>query len=222
MVKRILKAAVLIGLAGWGFPARCQSGAPPTIVRFDATPANAQPGQSVVLTWVVQNATAISISGIGIPPTTLPGSGSVTVNPVETSTYTLTASNAFGSASAATTVTVLAASLPQIIQFVASPSTMVAGQQSKLTWQVANATTVTITDIGLVVAAGSVAVTPVVTTKYVLRASNAGGSVTADATVQVTAAVFVDRTTVDLERGSDRKKGGAAGEPDCHSGRGRR
>jgi hypothetical protein len=73
----------------------------PTIQSFAALPASITFGDSTTLSWLVSNATVISIS---------PGVGSVSgtniaVSPANTTTYTLTASGS-GTASATTTVTV--------------------------------------------------------------------------------------------------------------------
>jgi hypothetical protein len=89
----------LFGLFGSG------SGTPPSlpvIGNFKATPGSVQSGQSATLTWTVTGATTISIApGIGAVTGT-----SVTVTPGSTTIYTLTATNAGGSAFASTTVTV--------------------------------------------------------------------------------------------------------------------
>ena len=76
---------------------------------------------------------------------------------------------------------------PPIVNiFSASPSTINQGESSTLTWSVSNADTVTITpDVGTVASSGSTSVSPVVTTNYILTATNSVGSVTASATVGV-------------------------------------
>jgi len=167
---------------------------PPQIVQFTASPTSIVPGQTSTLSWVVSNATTITITSIG----PVPASGSVTVSPAATTTFTLTASNAVGTVTANTTVTVTAAALPQIVQYTASPTNIVAGQQSTLSWVVSNATTITITSIGPVPASGSVSLAPGVTTAYDLTASNASGTIKGQVTVTVTPAVYVDRKTVDF------------------------
>lgn len=74
---------------------------PPAITSFTAAPAAILAGDSSTLSWVVSNATGLSISGIGA----VTGS-SVSVSPALTTTYTLTASNGLGNATATATVTV--------------------------------------------------------------------------------------------------------------------
>jgi exo-beta-1,3-glucanase (GH17 family)/PKD repeat protein len=75
----------------------------PTISSFAASPASISPfdGASATLSWSVASATSLSISGLGAVTGT-----SVQVNPSQSTTYTLTASNAQGSVTAQTMVTV--------------------------------------------------------------------------------------------------------------------
>ena len=77
-------------------------GALPVIASFTATPASINAGQSSTLQWSVQNATSVSISSIG----TVAASGTRSVSPTVTTVYTLTATNAAGSATSTATVTV--------------------------------------------------------------------------------------------------------------------
>ena len=71
---------------------------------FTATPSYIHRGDSSVLSWSVSNADSVSIT-----PTVGPAasSGSYTVVPDSTTTYTLTATNTGGSVSASTTITVV-------------------------------------------------------------------------------------------------------------------
>ena len=63
---------------------------PPAIISFTANPDTTRPGGEVTLTWITENTTNVSISGVG----TVAGSGSVIVKPNVTTAYTLTASGA--------------------------------------------------------------------------------------------------------------------------------
>jgi hypothetical protein len=79
------------------------SAAPPVINNFGASPSAIFSGQPATLSWSTSNATAVSIdNGIGSQPV----SGSVTVSPVQTTVYTLTATGPAGSVSAQTTIAV--------------------------------------------------------------------------------------------------------------------
>jgi hypothetical protein len=76
----------------------------PTISSFTASPASISPfdgGGSATLSWSAAGATSLSISGLGAVL-----GNSTQVAPSQTTTYTLTASNAQGSVTAQTTVTV--------------------------------------------------------------------------------------------------------------------
>ena len=74
----------------------------PVISSFTSTPASTAPGNPVTLAWSVSGATSVSIdNGVG-DVTSL---SSITVSPVQTTTYTLTASNSSGSSIATVTVT---------------------------------------------------------------------------------------------------------------------
>jgi hypothetical protein len=85
------------------------SGAPPgpsspvpVIGDLSAAPSTIQEGQSTSLQWSVTGATSLELGGVGA----VSGSG-VKVTPSETTTYTLVATNASGSASKSVLITVL-------------------------------------------------------------------------------------------------------------------
>src|SRR5205807_4826826 len=113
----------------------------PQIIRFEGNPLTIQPGQQSTLSWTTSGATQVSISGVG----TVALNGSTTVTPAQTTTYTLTASSADGrSVTAPVTVTVATGTVPQVVVFVATPSTIDAGSSTKLCWQVTGATNIKI------------------------------------------------------------------------------
>jgi len=156
------------------------------ILFFTANPSTINKGQSSTLSWSTQNATSVTISGIG----SVPVSGSHAVSPTQNTVYTLTASNSTSSVTATAAVNVgsgTTAGQPLIITFSANPTTINKGQSSTLSWQVQNATTVTISPtVGNVAENGSQSVSPATTTTYTLTASNADGqTATANATVNV-------------------------------------
>jgi hypothetical protein len=153
-----------------------------------AQPLSISPGQSTVLSWATTNSTLVSITpGVG----TVANSGSVTVTPAQSTTYVVTATSASGSSSTCTigvTVTQPGQNQgPQIVLFSANPGTISPGQSSTLTWQVNNATNISIAPaIGNVAANGSSGVTPAQTTTYTITASNQYATVSANVTVAVT------------------------------------
>jgi hypothetical protein len=73
------------------------------ISSFSASPATITAGNSTVLTWSVSNASSVWIdNGIGLVGT----SGSITVSPGSTTTYTLTVNGCGGTSAKVVTVTV--------------------------------------------------------------------------------------------------------------------
>ncbi|MBN1375856.1 MAG: hypothetical protein JXA01_06850 [Dehalococcoidia bacterium] len=77
-------------------------------------------------------------------------------------------------------------SLPMINTFSASPATMTSGGSALLIWNVTGATSVSIDQgIGMVAAAGNMAVSPWSSTMYTLTASNSAGIITASTQVIV-------------------------------------
>ncbi len=157
----------------------------PQIVRFEANPLSIAPGGTSTLSWATNNATTVTIdNGIG----SVNVNGSKQVSPTQTTTYVLTATNASGqSVTAPITVTVAGNAVPQVVTFVANPSTISPGQQTKLCWQVTNGQSISITpDVGSNLNANDCAtVTPSVTTVYTLTATNGAGQIQANATVVV-------------------------------------
>ncbi len=154
-------------------------GSPPTISGFRAAPAAVSPGQSTTLNWTVTGSPSLTLN---------PGIGPVTgtsdqVTPTATTSYTLTASNSFGTATATTTATLLPANPPSISAFVAIPASAGPGVGATLRWSTTGATSMSI-DHGVgTVTGSSVTVYPTAPTAYTLTATNGAGSVTA--TVQI-------------------------------------
>ncbi len=158
------------------------------IVQFTAIPASIQPGQASTLTWVIDNATAATITpGVGnIDPKT----GSVSVSPTQTTTYTLAATGPSGTINSTVTVSVGAPGTgnPQILRFESNPVTITAGQNATLSWATNGAATASISGVGNVPVNGSTTVSPTSTTTYTLTATSQDGrAVTAPVTVIVSA-----------------------------------
>jgi len=154
------------------------------IIRFEANPLTIQPGQQSTLSWTTQNATQVSISGVG----NVTANGSTTVTPAQTTTYTLSATGSDGrTVTAPITVTVASGAIPQVVVFVATPQNIDAGSSTKLCWQVTGATSIQIQPgVGTNLNANDCAtVSPTATTTYTLTATNATGTIQANATVNV-------------------------------------
>jgi hypothetical protein len=124
-------------------------------------------------------------------------SGSATVGPTTTTAYTITATNPVGTVSSTITFEVVPPGMPRILNFVASPQEILPGEQSVLTWEVENADTVMITDLGSVDLAGTSTVTPEETRSYTITASNSQGEVTATVVVTVLTGVRIVNFTAD-------------------------
>jgi hypothetical protein len=156
------------------------------VITFSVNPTTITAGQSANLVWDAPGATSVTIDpGIGI----VAASGSRTINPTASTSYTLTASNSAGTTTASAALIVNAGSAPTITSFAADPASISAGGQSTLRWDVKGASAVTIdNDIGPQAATGSKSVTVTTSTTYTLTATNNNGSVTGTATVTVLAA----------------------------------
>jgi len=154
---------------------------PPVINSFSANLASVELGQTVTLTWTTSNAGNVSISpGIGAVGTT----GSTTVTPSATTSYTLTATGKSGSpVSSSATITVLPRIPPGIS---AAQAKIQSGQSTTLSWNAPAAVQVFISGAGSFGASGTAAVKPENTTVYTLTATYVDGtSLTASTTVTV-------------------------------------
>ncbi len=108
----------------------------PVINSFAASPGSISSGGSSTLSWNVSNATSVIIDG-GVGNVGL--SGSTTVSPAATTTYTLTASNTAGSVTAITQVVVTipsppADTTPPSVPVLASPSAGAVLPQKTVPW----------------------------------------------------------------------------------------
>ncbi|HUB53319.1 MAG TPA: hypothetical protein VL986_14285, partial [Terracidiphilus sp.] len=164
----------------------------PSISSFTASPRSVESGSAVTLTWVTTGATSIAIAPGGFTSTS--ATGSTTVNPSVTTTYTLTATNSVGTVTGKVAVTVIK---PKIGSFVASPTTIAYGASSTLTWNTTGAASIAITPgtFTSTSATGSTTVQPTVTTVYTFTATSPAGSSTAKATVTVATPKITSFTT---------------------------
>lgn len=164
-------------------------GTAPRILRFSASPLSIPAGSTSTLVWQVENATSVSISP-NVGSVGLVGTQDVLLS--QTTTYTITASNAFGTVSATVTINVLQPPTPPpdpvITSFTANPPTSpAAGSPVVLTCLAQNASQVVISGIGPVDSNGNLTVNPQTTTTYVCVAVNSiGHQVSKNLTVPVT------------------------------------
>jgi hypothetical protein len=105
-----------------------------------------------------------------------------------TYTYAVAAYDTLGLASAKSSpagATTQSNSAPTINSFAANPTSIFAGQSSKLSWSVANATSLSVSGVGTVTNTTSTSVSPAASTTYTLTASNTNGATTAQAAITV-------------------------------------
>ena len=158
----------------------------PVIVSFAPNPATIDFGKSSVLSWVVQNATTVTINNsIG----TVGLTGSHSISPAATTSYTITASNANGTVTANTTLTVITS--VQIISFTATPSTVGSGGVSILVCDTKGAASINVNGITFPPSTAVESVHVIQTTTYNCTATAADGQ-TASAQTTVTVAGPID------------------------------
>jgi outer membrane protein OmpA-like peptidoglycan-associated protein len=156
--------------------------APGPAIIFNASPESVQKGQLVTLTWVVTEATEVSIEGIGKVP--VKGMKKVKVSDAGITTFSLTATGPGGTKTEALEIEVLAGPIPTIL-FNASSGSIKAGETVTLNWQVSNAAEVVLEGVGKVPAKGTKKVKPVENTLYTITATGEGGTETATVEIEV-------------------------------------
>jgi hypothetical protein len=153
----------------------------PRILSFVATPQEIDPGEFSTLVWEVQNANTVTISpAVG----TVDASGNADVNPPDTTTYVLTATNGNGSVQANVIVSVRKP--VRILTFQSNKTTVAnPGDPATLTWTTENADRVILVNVGDQEPNGSATVNPLGTTLYTLIAYGQNSSVEAILTINV-------------------------------------
>jgi hypothetical protein len=141
-------------------------------------------GQAVKITWTSSRANITrKISGVG---SGLQASGSITLYPQQTTTYTGTFKGDGGTVTCTKTVTVTIPQAPTC-DINASQSSITPGQAVTISWSSAHASNRSITNIGSgLSASGSSVVYPQQTTTYTGTFSGSGGTVTCQKTITVT------------------------------------
>ena len=145
-----------------------------------ASPAAINSGETATLNWSSSGATSCTISDIGpVEP-----SGTLVVSPVETTTYTLTATGPGGeSDNASVTVTLLP---PRPTVFIsADPPVILSGGSTTLSWSTTGADTCTVQPGGYSVLNGSEPVTLTQPTTYSITATSPGGTASSSVTVYI-------------------------------------
>ena len=173
----------------------------PYINYLTAEPAIISPGGSSIVRWSVSNAESV-VGSYDSTVLVLPATGSGTVRPTATTTYTVSATSGASTVSATVTVTVegeapapaeessaAGAGLPVFNSITVSPNTIEPGGTARITWDVSNATLLTLTSPtstkSLTSMSGNIDVSPTSTFTYTFTATNAVGSVNKMITVNV-------------------------------------
>ena len=178
----------------------------PLITQFSASPSNIAAGQSTTISWTVSNSESVTIEpGIG----NVALSGSTSVSPSTTMQYTITATNSAGSSVATTVVSVTSAPEPVVIgtppeigYFTATPNNILLGGSSTLSWSVSNASSVEISSgVGVVAFTGTLSVSPITTTTYIITATNSYGWRSQTVTISVST-LIPDLVAKDIHRES--------------------
>jgi hypothetical protein len=186
----------------------------PQIESFAAEPVTIASGEETTLSWKVDKFSSISLDqGIGdISAMTTNNEGSVTVSPIDTTTYNITVD--FNGFIAEQALTVVVDAVPLVQSFTAT-ELVGPGEEATLQWDVAGATSVSIEPgIGDVASQGQTTVTPSETTSYKLTAVNANGSTSRDVSITVNAleAAIINLYDAGAENQSDGALKDAVGE----------
>ena len=197
-VVNFLRVQLIQGKVGEGSGARPPLPPDPD-ANLTASAAVVAPGGPVTLSWSTRGADQVALDP-GIGPVSF--SGSMVVNPLSTTTFTLTASNRAGPVMKNVLVKVVLPAppppppppptpAPPTATLTAAPASIALGASATLTWSTTGAAAVTLLPgIGTVSSSGSIVVNPLVTTTYTLTATSANGSATSSASVTVTAPVL--------------------------------
>ena len=189
MTTALALASVLLAAAG------CSKSRPPAqLVEVSVVPASADiaPG---VQTQLVANVAGAADTAVEWKVEE-PGGGTVTAkglytSPLKGGIYHVRAISRADPARAGVAEMRVITSVPAILAFAARPASVIAGRPSWLSWEVTEATAVSI-DQGVGPVSGtSVTVSPAATTTYTLTASNVAGKITATAKVTVAEGVYL-------------------------------
>lgn len=167
-----------------------QKAPPVRVTRFNASPAQSQPGQSVTLSWAVQNAVRVEFNdGSGAAPKDVTQLSSMIVQPQATTLYTLTAYAKQGRTPATHSGFTAARILEDARGILAvDPAHIQQGSAATLSWSGDALSWAIRDDAGHVTALGplrSLRVSPPRTTTYTLLATGPAGTV-ASGSVTVT------------------------------------
>ncbi|MFC1837412.1 hypothetical protein ACFLYW_01870 [Thermodesulfobacteriota bacterium] len=159
---------------------------PPPSLEIDATENGLLPGQSTTISWSSENTDSLSINnGIGVVST----SGTITVSPPVTTTYTFTATGVGGQSISYFTILVYE---PPGANLNITPSTPQSGEQFELSWNSVNGNYVTLTSEDFagastkhVAANGTETQAVITSTIYTLTVTGNGGIATDSVAINI-------------------------------------
>jgi hypothetical protein len=153
----------------------------PVINSFIANKSSIDVGETAILTWTTTNAISVTISPeVGAVAT----SGSTTVTPAATTTYTLTAKGKSGNPVSSTATIAVMPRIPPTIS--SGQPTIRSGHSTSLSWSAPGAVRVSITGVGNTDTRGTIQVLPDRTTTYTVTATYVDGTAqSASVTVDV-------------------------------------
>jgi RHS repeat-associated protein len=156
---------------------------PVPIVSISSNPETILLGESSILTWSTSHAETCTIEpGIG----SVDVNGSISVSPMETTTYTITLTGPGGTSSAEVTITVTDPNAPPTVIMAPASDIISQGESINLTWNSDRAQNAFIDNgVGSVPVNGSTTVSPDNTTTYTITVTGPTGSNSAQAKIQV-------------------------------------
>ncbi len=172
-------SGVVLDNIAWTAPAYVPP--PPTTASLVANPVSIVSGDSSTLTWSSLNATSCTGAGFDTNGTL---SGSISVSPLSTTTYSVSCVGLSGTANATAGITVTPPPVPSI-SLVASPTAIIAGGTSTLNWTATNATSCSASWTSISATTGSELVAPSTTTTYDMSCVGPGGTIVVSAAVTV-------------------------------------
>jgi len=162
------------GTIDWGSATVTVAAAPTGAVAagVSASPTSIVSGQSSIITWTTKNAVSATLNGAPVPL-----NGSITVHPTVTTLYKVAATSSTGTTDwGSATVTVSAAATGAVAAGVsASPTAIVQGGSSVITWTTKNAVSATLNGMPVALT-GSLAVKTSTTTTYKVVATSSTGT----------------------------------------------
>lgn len=166
---------------------------PPTITSFTVNDSTVVAGAPITFSWNVVGSSSLTIdNGVGSVTPLTTGTKSISA-PAATTTYTLTATNAFGSITANVTVNI---GLPPVINSLSLvDATILPGGLANLNWTTSLADTVSLAPRpGTVSANGNYCENPGSTTTYTLTATNVYAVATQQVTVTMVGPLTITST----------------------------